>query len=102
MGGLANNGNKYYKLGRTHSQRMHLVRTQLTQLITHERIQTTKTKCKWLKPYAERLLLNAIRVSKTNNPIAKRYLQSWLTTKISRSKIVKEIAARMGKRNDLN
>ncbi|KAL4480010.1 hypothetical protein ABPG74_020526 [Tetrahymena malaccensis] len=100
MGGLANNGHKVYKLGRAHSQRFHLIRTQLTQLVMHERITTTKTKCKHLKPYAERLLLNAVRVAKTNSNQSRSFLQSFLTTSLARRKIVKEIAARMGDKNN--
>lgn len=97
MGGLANNGHKTYKLGRAHSHRMHLIRTQLTQLVMHERIQSTKIKCKHLRPYAERLVLNAVRVARTNGNQARSAIQSLLTTTLARRKIVKEIAARMGK-----
>lgn len=100
MGGLSNNGHTVYKLGRAHSQRFHLIRTQLTQLIMHERITTTKAKCKHLRPYAEKLLLNAIRVAKTNSTQSRAHLQSFLTTTLARRKIVKEIAARMGDKNN--
>jgi len=44
------------KLGRTSAHRKALFRNQLTSLITHERIQTTLSKAKELRPLAEKLV----------------------------------------------
>jgi large subunit ribosomal protein L17 len=44
------------KLGRTSAHRKALFRNQLTSLLTHERIQTTLSKAKELRPLAEKLV----------------------------------------------
>jgi large subunit ribosomal protein L17 len=44
------------KLGRTSAHRKALFRNQLNSLITHERIQTTLSKAKELRPLAEKLV----------------------------------------------
>ena len=44
------------KLGRTSAHRKALFRNQLTSLFLHERIQTTISKAKELRPLAEKLV----------------------------------------------
>lgn len=67
----------------------------------HERINTTKAKCMSLRPYAEKIMLNAVRVARTNSIQARQELQRYLTTTLARRKIVKEIAARMSRMSSL-
>ena len=47
------------KLGRVKKQRTALIRSLLTALILHERIETTEAKAKTLKPKIERLISTA-------------------------------------------
>ncbi|AKM84755.1 TPA: 50S ribosomal protein L17 [Patescibacteria group bacterium] len=47
------------KLGRVRRQRTALVRSLLTALILHERIETTEAKAKTLKPHIEKLMTTA-------------------------------------------
>lgn len=63
MGGLAHHGKHIYKMNRTKKERWHLLRTLVTQLVEHERISTTKTKCKALRSLAERVLVLSKRVA---------------------------------------
>jgi large subunit ribosomal protein L17 len=49
------------KLGRTSAQRNALRRTLITQLIEHERIQTTEAKAKFIRAEAEKLITLAKR-----------------------------------------
>lgn len=74
MGGLKIYGNKVYKMNRTKKERWHLLRTMATQLVEHERITSTKTKCKALRAMAERVLLLAKRVAEKNDENARREL----------------------------
>ncbi len=45
-----------HKLGRSSEQRNSLRRTMITQLIEHERIETTETKAKFIRGEAEKLI----------------------------------------------
>jgi len=47
---------KVPKLGRTAAHRKALLRNLVTELFRHERIETTQTKAKALRPFAERLI----------------------------------------------
>lgn len=47
------------KLRRTTSHRLAMFSNQLASLVTHERIETTLTKAKELRPIAERLVTRA-------------------------------------------
>jgi large subunit ribosomal protein L17 len=51
----------YRKLGRVTEHRMAMLRNQATNLIRHERIQTTVPKAKDLRPFVERLITIAKR-----------------------------------------
>lgn len=53
-----------YKLGRTKDQRRGLRKTMITQLFTHERIQTTRTKALFIRGEAERLITLARNAGK--------------------------------------
>lgn len=81
------------KLSRTSSHRKALMRNLVTELLTHERIQTTTPKAKELRPVAEKLITlgkrgtlharrQALRVVKTKEamanlfgPLADRYAE---------------------------
>jgi len=54
---IKNRGAK--KLGRTSSHRHALMRNMATSLFLHERITTTVTKAKELRPFAEKLITQA-------------------------------------------
>jgi large subunit ribosomal protein L17 len=49
------------KLGRVTEHRLALLRNQATALLRHERIETTITKAKELRPFVERLITVAVR-----------------------------------------
>ncbi len=52
---------KYRKLGRTSSQRKALLRNQVTALITHGKIRTTKARAKEIRKIAEGLIAMAVK-----------------------------------------
>jgi large subunit ribosomal protein L17 len=49
------------KLGRTSSHRRALLRNMTTSLILHERVETSITKAKELRPFAEKIITQAKR-----------------------------------------
>lgn len=69
---LSKGGKHIFKMNRTATQRWHLLRTLVTQLITHERIKSTTTKCKSVRPLAEKVITLAKRVSEYGDLPAKR------------------------------
>lgn len=94
MGGPMNKlrtGKKIYKLGRTAWQRWHLARSMVTQLVEHERIKTTATKAKFIRPMIEKLIAIARR---GNTEVNRRRIQGTLTTNFTRKKLMLEIAGR--------
>jgi large subunit ribosomal protein L17 len=54
------------KLGRSNSQRTQMARTMVTQIIQHERIQTTEAKAKFIRPTVEKLITLAKHGNKFN------------------------------------
>lgn len=84
------------KLGRIKKQRTALVRGLLTNLILHERIETTLPKAKVLRPEIEQLITTA----KKNDLASKRSLMADLFNKqIIVKKLMQEIAPRYAERN---
>ncbi|MEQ1856125.1 MAG: 50S ribosomal protein L17 [Longimicrobiales bacterium] len=67
--------NKGKKLSRTSTHRRALLRNMATSLFLHERIETTTTKAKELRPYAERLITLARRGDVHARRIAGRKIQ---------------------------
>ena len=65
----------------------------VTQLVEHERIQTTKSKAKAIRPLAEKVIALGKKASKGDIP-ANRRLQGILTTKSTFDKAVMQIAPR--------
>ena len=71
------------KLRRTTSHRLAMFSNQLASLMTHERIETTLTKAKELRPLAERLVTRA----KNDGVAARRHVARWIpdrATEVSR------------------
>lgn len=67
--------NKGKKLSRTSTHRRALLRNLATSLFLHERVETTTTKAKELRPYAERLITLARRGDVHARRIAGRKIQ---------------------------
>jgi large subunit ribosomal protein L17 len=63
---------------------------QLESLMTHERIQTTLSKAKELRPLAERL----ITVAKTDGLAARRRVAQWIPDRTTVKKVFEKIAPR--------
>ena len=78
------------KLRRTTSHRLAMFSNQLDSLMTHERIQTTLSKAKELRPLAERL----ITVAKTDGLAARRRVARWIPDRTTVKKVFEKIAPR--------
>ena len=78
------------KLRRTTSHRLAMFSNQLASLMTHERIQTTLTKAKELRPLAERL----ITAAKNDGVAARRKVAQWIPDRTTVRKVFEKIAPR--------
>jgi large subunit ribosomal protein L17 len=78
------------KLRRTTSHRLAMFSNQLAALMTHERIQTTLTKAKELRPLAERLVTSA----KNDGVAARRKVARWIPDRTTVKRIFEKIAPR--------
>src|SRR5262249_1894888 len=78
------------KLRRTASHRLAMFSNQLASLMTHERIQTTLTKAKELRPLAERL----ITAAKSDGVAARRRVAQWIPDRTTVKKVFEKIAPR--------
>ncbi|HJW15016.1 MAG TPA: 50S ribosomal protein L17 [Thermoanaerobaculia bacterium] len=78
------------KLRRTTSHRLAMFSNQLASLMTHERIQTTLTKAKELRPLAERL----ITAAKSDGIAARRKVAQWIPDRTTVKKVFEKIAPR--------
>jgi large subunit ribosomal protein L17 len=78
------------KLRRTTSHRLAMFSNQLASLMTHERIQTTLTKAKELRPLAERLITTA----KSDGVAARRKVAQWIPDRTTVKKVFEKIAPR--------
>ncbi|HEV8117112.1 MAG TPA: 50S ribosomal protein L17 [Thermoanaerobaculia bacterium] len=78
------------KLRRTTSHRLAMFSNQLASLMTHERIQTTLTKAKELRPLAERLITTA----KNDGVAARRKVAQWIPDRTTVKKVFEKIAPR--------
>jgi large subunit ribosomal protein L17 len=91
-----------YKLGRTKDQRIGLKRTMINQLITHERIQTTRAKAMFIRGDAEKLITLARRSGKGTDAEkvhARRLAASRMGDAVLVKKLFDEIAPRFENRN---
>jgi large subunit ribosomal protein L17 len=82
------------KLGRTSSHRKALFRNQLTALFTHERIITTVSKAKELRPIAERM----VTLAGTGTLAARRRVGAMISDKEIARRLFEEIAPRFADR----
>jgi len=78
------------KLRRTTSHRLAMFSNQLASLFTHERIRTTLTKAKELRPLAERL----ITIAKTDAVSARRRVARWVPDRTTVKKVFENLAPR--------
>jgi large subunit ribosomal protein L17 len=78
------------KLRRTTSHRLAMFSNQLASLVTHERIETTLSKAKELRPIAERLVTRA----KNDGVAARRHVARWIPDRTTVKKLFEAIAPR--------
>lgn len=78
------------KLRRTTAHRLAMFSNQLDSLFTHERIQTTLTKAKELRPLAEKLITTA----KNDDVAARRRVARWVPDRTTIKKVFEKIAPR--------
>lgn len=78
------------KLRRTTPHRLAMFSNQLASLVTHERIETTLTKAKELRPIAERLVTRA----KNDGVAARRHVARWIPDRTTVKKLFEAIAPR--------
>ena len=82
------------KLGRTAAHRKAMLSNMAASLITYERIQTTDTKAKALRPYVEKL----VTLSKRGDLHARRMVLSRIGDKSATHKLFADLADRMRER----
>jgi large subunit ribosomal protein L17 len=91
-----------YKLGRSKDQRLSLRRTMVNQLLTHERIQTTRAKALFIRGETEKLITLARKSGKATD-VEKVNARRLAAARIGNAKTVKklfdEIAPRFENRN---
>jgi len=78
------------KLRRTTSHRLAMFSNQLDSLMTHERIQTTLSKAKELRPLAEKLITRA----KKDDLAARRHVSRWIPDRTTIKRVFETIAPR--------
>ena len=83
------------KLGRNTSHRRALLRNLVTSLVMEERIETTVSKAKALRPEVEKM----ITLGKRGDVNSRRLASGYLMTRESVDKLFATVAPRMGDRN---
>ena len=83
-----------FKLGRNTTHRRALLRNLATSVILEERIETTVTKAKAVRPEVERL----VTLGKRGDVTARRLALSYLMTRDAVDKLFDVVAPRMGDR----
>ncbi len=83
-----------WKLGRNTSHRRALLRNLVTSLILEERIETTVSKAKAMRPQVEKM----ITLGKRGDVAARRQALSYLMTREAVDKLFDTVAPRMGER----
>ena len=84
-----------YKLGRKPAHRKMTLRNLVTNLILHERIQTTLTRAKATRPLAERM----ITLGKRDTLHSRRQAAAFLLTDAATRKLFGDVAPRFAERN---
>ena len=83
------------KLGKTTDQRMAMLRQQVTDFLDNGKMETTVTRCKEIKPLAEKM----ITLGKKNDLAAYRQALAFITREDVAQKLLKEIAPKYAERN---
>ena len=83
------------KLGKTTDQRMAMLRQQVTDFLDNGRMESTITRCKEIKPLAEKM----ITLGKKNDLAAYRQALAFITREDVAQKLFKEIAPKYADRN---
>lgn len=78
------------KLRRTTAHRLAMFSNQLDSLMNHERIQTTLSKAKELRPLAERLITRA----KRDDLAARRHVARWIPDRTTIKRVFETLAPR--------
>src|SRR5271169_3285465 len=84
-----------WKLGRNTEHRRALLRNLVTSLIVEERIETTITKAKAMRPHVEKM----ITLGKRGDVAARRQAAAYLMTRDAVDKLFDTISPRYGDRN---
>jgi len=84
-----------WKLGRNTEHRRALLRNLVTSLIMEERIETTMTKAKAMRPHVERM----ITLGKRGDVAARRLALGYMMTRASVDKLFDTISPRFGDRS---
>jgi large subunit ribosomal protein L17 len=84
-----------WKLGRNTSHRRALLRNLVTSLVIEERIETTLTKAKAMRPHVEKM----ITLGKRGDVHARRLAAGYLMTREAVEKLFDTIGPRFGDRN---
>ena len=84
-----------YKLGRNTSHRRALLRNLVTSILIEDRVETTLTKAKAVRPHVERM----ITLGKKGDLHARRQALSFLMTGEAVSRLFDTVAPRYGDRN---
>jgi large subunit ribosomal protein L17 len=84
-----------WKLGRNTSHRRALLRNLVTSVIMEERIDTTVTKAKAMRPHVEKM----ITLGKRGDVAARRQASSYLMTREAVTRLFDTVAPRFGDRN---
>ena len=87
-------GKRVHKLGRTAAHRKAMLRNMVTDLLRHERIETTLPKAKALKPLADKM----ITLAKKGDLAARRHALTVIRDKGVVHKLFTELAERYGDR----
>ena len=83
-----------FKLGRSTAHRRSLLRNLCTSIIVEERVETTLTRAKAVRPWVERM----ITLGKRGDVPARRLAASWLMTRDAVDKLFDTVAPRFGDR----
>lgn len=84
-----------WKIGRNTSHRRALLRNLVTSLILQERIETTVTKAKAMRPHVEKM----ITLGKRGDLAARRLAASYLVTPEAVERLFDTVSPRFGDRN---
>lgn len=89
----------YRKLGRTTDQRMAMLKSLVTALIQHGRIETTETRAKEVKNIAEKLI--SIAIKETDNYTSKQQKVSKARLDSGGRKITKSVTSKNGRKYEV-